>query len=146
MSLSTVSAEPPSINAVGHLLVKEGREFHCIAATKVLWCEAAGNYVRVCLGSRSVVVRSTLAAIAARLRAFRFQRISRTTIINLDHIIAVQPIGCDSIMVRLGYGCCGMVVLPIRSARSRNHHVLSRSYRPPIPSSDAPPTVACYFT
>jgi hypothetical protein len=66
------------------VLVKAQGQFHCIPATKIVWCESAGNYVQVHLGSDVVIVRSTLSALAAQLVRLRFERISRTTIVNLD--------------------------------------------------------------
>jgi DNA-binding LytR/AlgR family response regulator len=93
MSFPVVSSEHPSVRAARHLLVKEQGLFHCIPATKIVWCESAGNYVHVHLGSDAVIVRSTLSALAARLVRLRFARISRTTIVNLDCVLAVQPTG-----------------------------------------------------
>jgi two-component system LytT family response regulator len=91
MSFPVVSSEHRSVRPDRHLLVKAQGQFQCIPATKIVWCESAGNYVQVHLGSDAVIVRSTLTALAARLVRLRFERISRTTIVNLDCVLALQP-------------------------------------------------------
>jgi two-component system, LytTR family, response regulator len=104
ISMTVVSAAHPSKDGVRHLLVRRRGQFHCIPATKIVWCEAAGNYVQLCLGSSTLPVRSTLTAIAARLTQLRFERISRTTIVNLDWILTVQPTGTGEFDVTLQGG------------------------------------------
>jgi two-component system LytT family response regulator len=115
MSVPVVSAAHESVRGVRHLIVKQKGHFHCIPASKIVWCEAAGNYVQLCLGSSTLPVRSTLTAIAARLTQLRFERISRTTIVNLDRILAVQPTGTGEFDVTLQGGWS---------------HRLTRRYRP----------------
>ncbi|GMV21989.1 MAG: DNA-binding response regulator [Acidimicrobiia bacterium] len=51
-----------------------------------------GNYVRICAGSRSWLLRESLTAVAARLDPRAFVRIHRSTIVQLSHVASVEPI------------------------------------------------------
>ena len=50
------------------------------------WVEAEGDYVRVHSGSRSFLVRETMAGAEKRLDSRRFLRIHRSTIVNAERI------------------------------------------------------------
>jgi len=60
--------------------------------------------VQLCLGSTTLEVRSSLTLVAARLTQLRFARISRTTIVNLDRILTLQPTGTGEFDVLLQGG------------------------------------------
>jgi LytTr DNA-binding domain len=53
--------------------------------------EAAGNYVEVHSGARRHLVRETMASLEARLDPARFVRVSRSSIVNADHVRELQP-------------------------------------------------------
>jgi two-component system, LytTR family, response regulator len=99
---------------VDRLLVKERDRAYFIAVRDVDWVEAARNYVRLHVGPRTHVLRSTLAALEARLDSRRFRRINRSTLVNLDRVREWQP----------WFHGDGVIVLTTR-ARLR----LSRRYR-----------------
>jgi len=56
------------------------------------WVEAADNYVKLHVGETSHLLRDTMASIEMRLPADRFLRISRSAIVNVDHIRELQPL------------------------------------------------------
>ena len=56
------------------------------------WVEADGNYLRIHAGQESHYVRETLAALEAQLPSDKFMRISRSSIVNLDHVKELQPL------------------------------------------------------
>ncbi len=72
------------------LVVDDGRSFF-VRTEDVDWIEAARNYVRLHAGDRVHTVRTTLAALEARLDPERFRRISRSALVNLDRVREVQP-------------------------------------------------------
>ncbi len=72
------------------LVENDGRSFF-VRTADVDWIEAARNYVRLHSGDRVHTVRTTLAALEARLDPERFRRISRSALVNLDRIREVQP-------------------------------------------------------
>lgn len=83
--------EPPARRHPERLLVvDDGRSFF-VRTAEVDWIEAARNYVRLHAGDRVHTVRTTLAALEARMDPERFRRISRFALVNLDRVREVQP-------------------------------------------------------
>ena len=72
------------------LVESDGRSFF-VRTADVDWIEAARNYVRLHAGHRVHTVRTTLAALEARMDPERFRRISRSALVNLDRVREVQP-------------------------------------------------------
>ncbi len=89
-----VVAGPEEATARRHperlLVVDDGRSFF-VRTADVDWIEAARNYVRLHAGDRVHTVRTTLAALEARMDPERFRRISRSALVNLDRVREVQP-------------------------------------------------------
>jgi two-component system LytT family response regulator len=55
------------------------------------WIEAADNYVCIHCGTETHVLRETMNAIETRLPNKQFQRVHRSTIVNVDRIKELQP-------------------------------------------------------
>jgi DNA-binding LytR/AlgR family response regulator len=72
------------------LVEDDGRSFF-VRTADVDWIEAAKNYVRLHVGDRTHVVRSTLTALEHRLDPERFRRINRSAVVNLDRVHELQP-------------------------------------------------------
>src|SRR5258708_4460866 len=72
------------------LVMDDGRSFF-VRTADVEWLEAARNYVRLHAGERAYLVRTTLAALAARLDPDQFRRASRSALVNVDRVREVQP-------------------------------------------------------
>lgn len=73
------------------LMVRLRDRIHFVRTEDVDWFEAAGNYVRLHVGDKSHLIRSTMSALEEQLDPTRFVRIHRSTIVNLDRIREVQP-------------------------------------------------------
>jgi len=73
------------------LLVRHGDRLEFLAVADVDWFEGAGNYVRAHAGTRSELIRITLAALLQRLDPTTFARIHRSVIVNLDRVRAMHP-------------------------------------------------------
>ena len=80
------------------------------------WIEAQGNYLALHAGAATHLVRDTVSAFAARLDPDRFIRIHRGTIVALDRIVEVEPLGGGDAAVRLR---TGVELRLSRSFRSR---------------------------
>src|SRR5229473_1180936 len=88
---AAVAEEPAARRHPERLLVAEdGRSFF-VRTADVDWIETARNYVRLHAGDRVHTVRTTLAALEARMDPERFRRISRSALVNLDRVREVQP-------------------------------------------------------
>jgi two-component system LytT family response regulator len=73
------------------LLVKDDGRMYFVRTAEVDWVESFGNYVKVHAGSRTHLVRMTMAALERALDPAAFARIHRSTIVNLDRVKEIQP-------------------------------------------------------
>ena len=73
------------------LVVKSGGRLFFLRADEIDWVEAAGNYVRLHVGSTSNLLRETMNAIEGRLDPEKFFRIHRCRIVNMERIQELQP-------------------------------------------------------
>ena len=100
------------------LVIKSGGVTRFIRVTEIDWIEAAGVYVNLHLnaqaGGKEVLYRAALAELAERLDPARFIRVHRSTIVNIESILQLEPISHGEFDVVLKGG-----------ARTR----ISRTYR-----------------
>lgn len=73
------------------LVVKSGGRLFFLRTDEIDWVEAAGNYVRLHVGSQAHLLRETMNGIEARLDPERFFRIHRCRIVNIERIQEMQP-------------------------------------------------------
>jgi two-component system LytT family response regulator len=73
------------------LTVKSGEHTAFVEVKDIDCIEAAGNYAILHVGATNHILRETLANLEAKLSPKRFLRVSRSAIVNLDRIKAVQP-------------------------------------------------------
>ena len=73
------------------LVVKSGGRLFFLRADEIDWIEAAGNYVRLHVGTTSHLLRETMNAIEGRLDPEKFFRIHRCRIVNMERIQELQP-------------------------------------------------------
>src|SRR5262249_43582221 len=72
------------------LLVRDQGNSVFVDPAEVRWFEVYGNYLRLAVGSRQMLMRSTLETMAAQLDGTSFIRISRSVIVNLQHVRSVR--------------------------------------------------------
>jgi hypothetical protein len=84
-------AAVPEPRPVERLLVGDNGRSVFVRTADVEWIEADKNYVRLHAGERTHQLRTTLAALEARLDPERFRRTGRSTLVNLDRVREVQP-------------------------------------------------------
>jgi len=73
------------------LVRKLGAEF-LVAAGDIESLQASGNYVNLHVRGREYPLRTTMAAIEARLDPSRFRRVHRSVIVNLDQVERIVPL------------------------------------------------------
>lgn len=73
------------------LVRKLGAEF-LVASGDIESLQASGNYVNLHVRGREYPLRSTMAAIEARLDPSRFRRVHRSVIVNLDQVERIVPL------------------------------------------------------
>jgi len=87
------------------------------------WIEAADNYVHLHAGKESHMIRETMSAIEARLPPTKFLRISRSVIVNVEHVKELQPMFHGEYTVILHNGT--RLTLS-RSYREKLHQLLGK--------------------
>lgn len=99
--------EGPPIESIDRperfLVRKLGRDF-LVATADIEWIQAAGNYVNLHVRGHDYPLRSTMAAIEARLDPARFVRIHRSYLVNLARIASIEPLENGDARVHLNDG------------------------------------------
>jgi hypothetical protein len=94
----------PDREPLRHFQVDSGSARQVVAAARVEWIEACGNYVRLHLRDGSHLYRMPMARLEAELDRSRFLRIHRSTIVNVSAVEAVEPLPSGDATVRLVSG------------------------------------------
>lgn len=74
-----------------HIIVREHDRYLLVPTTEIHALEATGNYVSLRCERANHIVRSTLAALEARLDPQRFLRVHRSWIVNLEQVREAHP-------------------------------------------------------
>ena len=92
-----------------------GKEF-LLPAVEVEWLQAWGNYVNLRVRGHDYPLRSTMAAVEARLDPARFVRVHRSYIMNLNYLDQIEPLDSGDARARMRDGS----LVPV-SRRYRDH-------------------------
>jgi two-component system LytT family response regulator len=71
--------------------VRRGNEFTFVPAADVDWIEGLGDYAGLHVGSKTHLIREALTSLETRLDRQQFVRIHRSTIVQLERIVRVDP-------------------------------------------------------
>jgi two-component system, LytTR family, response regulator len=66
--------------------VSIGRRTVFVATADIDWIQADGNYLRLCAGAKTHLIRSTLSGLEPRLDPSRFVRVHRSYIVRIDQV------------------------------------------------------------
>jgi two-component system, LytTR family, response regulator len=72
------------------LVIKTNGRFLFLDQNEILWLEAEGNYVQIHTNQTPVLMRYGISTLEKEL-APNFIRISRSTIVNLNHVREMRP-------------------------------------------------------
>jgi two-component system LytT family response regulator len=72
-------------------VIKSGGRVFFLKNDEIDWIEAAGNYVRLHVGTETHLLRETMNAIQKKLDTTTFIRIHRSTFVNIEKIKELQP-------------------------------------------------------
>lgn len=86
------------------LMIKSAGRVHLLKVEEVDWIEAAGNYVQLHVGPKCHLLRETMNGLEAKLDPYKFLRIHRTAIVNIERIKELQPWYCGDYKVVLQDG------------------------------------------
>ena len=71
--------------------VRRGNEFTFVQAADVDWIEGLGDYAGLHVGGRTHLIREALTSLEARLDRRQFVRVHRSTIVQVERIVRVEP-------------------------------------------------------
>jgi two-component system LytT family response regulator len=74
------------------LVVKGSGTTRFVRVADIDWIEGAGVYVNLHIAGKELLYRSTLNELAGHLDPMRFIRVHRSSIVNIDSIVELQPI------------------------------------------------------
>jgi len=111
------------------LVRKLGKEF-LVAADDVEWLEAQGNYINLHVRERVYPLRSTMAGIEALLDPAKFVRVHRSHIVNLEHLVEIEPLDTGDARLKLRDGSvvpCSRTFRPALRERTGTPRELQRA-------------------
>lgn len=83
--------------------VRRGNAFTFVQVADVDWIEGLGDYAGLHVGGKTHLIREPLASLEARLDRNQFVRIHRSTIIQVERIVRVEPsVNRDAIVTLRG--------------------------------------------
>ncbi len=86
------------------VVVQDDGKLRFVDSAAIDWIEAAGNYVRLHIGTQEHVLRGPLTRLASRLGAARFVRIRRSALVNVRAITSLERYGKASYSITLRSG------------------------------------------
>jgi len=78
-------------NKLDRFVVKSGGRVYFVRTDEIDWIEAAGNYVKLHVGSETHLLRETMTAVEAQLDRDVFFRVHRCHIVNIERVQELQP-------------------------------------------------------
>jgi two-component system LytT family response regulator len=104
--------------------VRRGNDFTFVQVGDVDWIEGLGDYAGLHVGNRTHLIREPLNILEARLDRTQFVRIHRSTIVQVERIVRVEPsTNRDAVLMLRG----GKTLRVSRTYRSRLEEVLHSS-------------------
>lgn len=92
------------VNSFVVAVIKTPTRALLINVRDVDWIESAANYALLHVGEKTHIVRETMSALESKLNPREFQRISRSSIVNLGRVKEFHAIGKGQYWVLLTNG------------------------------------------
>lgn len=113
-STSTSTSSPSPGTQLTRLAIKSPGKVRFVELAQIQAIEAAGKYAVVHVGKEDHALRESMGSLEAHLPPQRFLRISRSVIVNIDHIQELQPMFKGENLVVLKSGKKYPTTRPIR--------------------------------
>jgi two-component system LytT family response regulator len=84
--------------------VRRGNEFVFVPVEEVDWIEGLGDYAGLHVGDRTHLIREPLTSLEARLDRGQFVRIHRSTIVQVERTVRVEPLANRDAILTLRSG------------------------------------------
>ena len=89
--LALVRDLEPTPQRLERFVIKSGGRVFFVRADEIDWIEAAGNYVKLHVGTETHLLRETMNAVETQLPRDTFYRIHRCHIVNIERVKELQP-------------------------------------------------------
>lgn len=89
--LSLLSDRMPPATYLERFIIKDDGRIFFLKTDEIKWIEAKGNYVLLHTAKKNHLFREAISNLETQLDPRKFQRISRSVIVNLNHICELQP-------------------------------------------------------
>jgi two-component system, LytTR family, response regulator len=86
------------------IVVQSGLRFPIIPTDEIDWIEAANNHVVLHVGKQAHTIRETMARIAKTLDPFRFARVHRSAVVNIQKVRYIEPWSHSEFVLHLASG------------------------------------------
>lgn len=118
------SEEPKAGPYTGRIVFKSRGRILFLPVSDIRWISAEENYVRICTGTETHLLRETMTSLEQRLDPKLFLRVHRSAIVNLRYVKEVRSESRGDFMVHL---VNGQKLAMSRSYRARIGDLLNRS-------------------
>jgi len=99
--------------------VRSGQRTSFITSEQIDWIEASGNYVILHVGNENHFLREAIARLEEELSVADFVRVSRSAIVRVDRVKAIQAVAGGRHSVVLTNGQCVPITRGIRKMEAR---------------------------
>jgi two-component system LytT family response regulator len=89
--LALVQDLKPAQQKLERFVIKSGGRVFFVRSEEIDWIEAAGNYVKLHVGTDAHLFRETMNTLESRLNPDTFYRIHRSHIVNIERVRELQP-------------------------------------------------------
>jgi two-component system LytT family response regulator len=107
------------------ILVKTGTRVLFLNPGDIDWVEAAGNYVKLHVGSEEYIVRESITRLENMLGRRNFARVHRSTVVNLNRVRELRPWFSGEMIIVMQNGTELKLSRTYRKDLERRVHILS---------------------
>lgn len=114
-TLARIRTEPPAVapeeepatelREDDRVFVREGDRCWFVPVSSIPLLEADGNHTRIYLGEARPLIFRTLTSMEKRLPGRLFLRANRSQLVNLAHVVGIEPWFSGGLKARLANGC-----------------------------------------
>lgn len=98
-------ATPAAASRIAHrILLRSDDQILLLHLDEIDWIEALGNYIKIHVGPKKYLRRATLQSVESQMPPEQFCRISRSVIVNVNRIAALQSASRGDMVVSLRDG------------------------------------------
>ena len=119
LALLDQTPPPPARAQLTRLAVKTPGKVTFLELDQIHAIEAAGKYAVVHVAKENHILRETMTSLESHLPPHQFLRISRSVIVNLDHIQELQPMFAGENLVVLKNGKTYPTTRPLRELQQK---------------------------